>query len=223
MPIKERKQQGFPLSDRITNGNIEDLAELANYLSNTQLFDVVELKNKFHKKIPEIQDYGIEYLGGERAHHYLLTNPITLEKYVLKITTSLSAPEPIDHAEVKECCVTVFSSRTVGSLTISLCEFCTNGTLLEYGKNISDLSEKINNVLKMHEQLADVLLKLGKNNTLLPDMKPTHLFITRKGKIVIANTKSLMKTTNGQFNIETMRQNPFYAPGPGFEPPEIQQ
>lgn len=218
MPTKF-EQHDFSLANNIANASHEDLIELAHYLNDVKQFNSALFQEKFQNKFPGIQSHTIECLGGLHANHYLLTNPITLEKQVLKIAPNIGVSGGQHNPAVNEHLVHVFASRREAPISIELTEFCANGTLLECGKSISDAREKTTNVLNNHEQVVEILQTLGAHDTLLPDMKPTHLLVTEQGKVVIANTASLMQTSHGQFNHAMLEQNPSYSPGPGFSPP----
>ena len=78
--------QNPPLATDIANARNDDLIKLISYLSKVETFNSALFKEKFQENFPGLEAFNIQYLGGGNSTNYLLTNPITEEQYVLKIT-----------------------------------------------------------------------------------------------------------------------------------------
>lgn len=231
---KEVEPPYLPFADELANASYESLQDMTTMLHMEKTFDGAAFHAQFDDQFPSLKDYIVSYLGGANAKNYLLTDPISQARYVLKVTPNMGSNrqtiERLQQTAISNNMPQIFASREgifsdvdgrqrLNSIEIT--EFCPDGDILSYGSRITDPEEKMASAWSIYSQMSDILIHFGANNALFPDMKPTNFLITEEGKVVIADTKSFVDTSNGIFDPEKVNESQYYLYTPGFEPPEL--
>ena len=231
---KEIEPPDLPFADELANASYESLQAMTSILHMEQTFDTETFHAQFDGQFPSLGNYIVSYLGGANAKNYLLTDPISQTRYVLKVTPNMGSNrqtiERLQQTTISHHIPQIFARREgiysdvngrekLNSIEIT--EFCPEGDILSYGSRMSDPEEKMASAWSIYSQMSDILIHFGANNALFPDMKPTNFLITEEGKLVIVDTKSFVDTANGMFDLEKVSENQFYLYTPGFQPPEL--
>ena len=175
--------------------------------------------------------YNVQYLGGGNAHNILLTDPITAEQRVLKISPRLgNATRCVDrlrYTEASDHLATLYSSRSGlqtedGRLwTMEITEYCAQGDLLAHSRRQIDPQERLRSAADMFTQMSTALLRVTRNNALFVDMKPGNFLINAAGRLVIADTKSFLDTPGKTFSQAQLHSDQSALITAGFSPPEL--
>lgn len=230
---REIEPVALPLADDLASASTQDITGLVQYLARKSGFNHDEFHAKFDKKFPGLEKFDVQILSVINSKNYLLSDAINQERYVLTVTpemgSSRQTSERLKHTAVNNNFAKTFVSRErihVGDDTplhnITITEFGACGDVLSYGKTIVGLDEKLASAWNLYDQMAAILINFDANNALFPDMKPTNFLVTEDLKLIIADTKSFVETSDGIFNIRDVQKTQFYLHTEGFEPPEMQ-
>ncbi len=193
------------LAQSIGNLSYENARELTNTLAEEDSFNA----DAFHQKydfIPGLENYSIKFLGGVNAKNYLLENPETGERLVLKVTpnqgNSRKSYERLKTTSVNAGIADVYSSvngikgKTPYIYSLELTEFCNKGDVLSHGLKIQEKIERIERDIASQLKNGDsILLKQLYNEFGLGDKSTVTLEDKQKILSQLQDTR-ILNTTN---------------------------
>lgn len=160
-----------------------------------------------------LQVHSIKFLGGTNSKNYLVTNPRTLDKSVLKIDNRMGNPKGIEatlREIMQEGFINVTAERQATNYLHSetthgvvVTEYCNGSDLLNFAKKNRSNETRIENALEIYTQMTGLLIQITANGYAFPDMKNANwLLDSNSNKLKIADTKSLLFTDEqGQLHL----------------------
>ena len=233
-----RFKQGDSLSDMV--------GDINTYLAKKEI--VVQVDDPYMKEAVDFKDFWskhqISFLGGGNSYNFKVSNTSPdSEPYelVLKIDNRLDSPRNIEQSllgdeELKKYFSPVYADRPVIfhtstdeviSRTLRVTDFCTGGSLFDERIKLDTegkkTAEKLQIVSDRFLQMVDIMSDLQRKGYLFPDAKATN-WLVQGGKLVIADTKSFLRTDD-KGNYDSSHPDNLFTDlkrTPGFEPPECE-
>ena len=233
-----RFKQGDSLSDMV--------GDINTYLAKKEI--VVQVDDPYMKEAVDFKDFcskhQISFLCGGNSYNFKVSNTSPdSEPYelVLKIDNRLDSPRNIEQSllgdeELKKYFSPVYADRPVIfhtstdeviSRTLRVTDFCTGGSLFDERIKLDTegkkTAEKLQIVSDRFLQMVDIMSDLQRKGYLFPDAKATN-WLVQGGKLVIADTKSFLRTDD-KGNYDSSHPDNLFTDlkrTPGFEPPECE-
>lgn len=200
------------LPDFLANMHPKKSIKLSLILSVGASFDLDDLKYLYGPKERDytefqqlLKTHSIKFLGGYNSKNFKVTNNISGAEWVLKIENRLKAPMKIDSylggSVLRDTLTPTYLSRQnvfIDSSNVSVTrgllvtQFCGGGDLESNSKKFTDGKERVGAALNVYLQMAFIFEVIRNADAAFPDAKNTNWLIDEKGKLKIADTKSLL-------------------------------
>lgn len=217
-PDASLPEQNSPFSEMLANMPTENVREMLNVLAYGSKYSQSSFFNLFKNSHPEynkiINLYKIEFLGGGNSKNFKLTfrdetNP---HSFVLRVDDRLGGAREMDtHLRSTALASLLTPIEGVRSATyhfngklrtntLLITSVCPNGTPLAHSRRMSSLENTIQGALDIYTQMGNALANLEKEGCLFPDAKNSNWLLDKDGKLVIADTKSLLFSHKGNYD-----------------------
>ncbi|WP_258956527.1 hypothetical protein [Legionella sainthelensi] len=197
----------------------EKVNRLIDILSRGEFFDINKLITLYapleNPKFDHfIKNTDISFLGGANSKNFKLFPKNGNPPYVLKIENRMGIPkQPIINlmreSSVKDTFIpeevtrtgTLSISRYRETRTLSVIPFYPHGNLIIHSKKHgSDDKMRIKSALHMYQQMLSILIRLGQEGYVFPDMKNTNWLVGENGELAISDNKSLVPCIDGKIS-----------------------
>lgn len=181
-------------------------------------------------------NYNLDFLGGNNAQNFKLTNTSTLEETVVKVEYRMGSPKLLEknlrHGVLQDRLAPVFTERQAsfnhavhGPTTCCLVQtaLVKGGDLEACAKRYPDEQERFAVAVDLYGQMCDVFLAMESNQTAFPDAKNTNWLVDDQNRLQLADTKSFIPINpDGKFiKAANMWQGFLCILTPYVSPPEI--
>jgi hypothetical protein len=175
----------------------------------------------YTKNSKQLNGFNVVYLGGSNNRNWLATNEETGKQFVIRLeqaddprtdyslVDAMRSDETIKRHLAEDCFYhpMLLPSHAEGyddhPVNVAISEFCPSGDLRSFQQYAVDISpEKIKNttrctgVLNLTEQIASFASDLNKQHMAYMDIKASNFLIRDSGKVITADTKSIVRTDN---------------------------
>ena len=193
-----------PFANMLANMQPEEVQQLFKALTSHRrtiaLLDVFKPRNPEYQRI--INGYSLSPLGGRNSTNFTLTQSVPpFSSCVLKIDNRLGGAREMDthlrKTPIAKYLTPIEATRSVtiagdGTRSLLMTSLCPGGTPNDLSKRAGADSERIDSALDIYKQMSTVFLELEQEGCLFPDAKNSNWLLDEHGKLVIADTKSLL-------------------------------
>ncbi|MBL7480603.1 protein kinase family protein [Legionella bononiensis] len=176
----------------------------------------------------EIDEFSLEFLGGNNNKNWKITNRNNHARYTLRIerpeyyfdhdlrhrvkmnpNLSRYLAQEFDFYPTDE----IAHRGSESEYNLSITEFCSEGDVLSYRRSINESmsqEEIVTAVIDMSRQILDFALELQRDHLFYMDIKPENFLLRDNGEVFTADLKSILNTQDIQIKtnlIVTTQEN----------------
>ena len=160
----------------------------------------------------EIDEFSLEFLGGNNNKNWKITNRVTHARYTLRVerpeyyfdhdlrhrvktnpNLSRYIAQEIDFYPTDE----IAHRGSESEYNLSITEYCSQGDVLSYRRSTNESmshEELVKVVINMTRQIADFALELQRDHLFYMDIKPENFLLRDNGEVFTADLKSILNT-----------------------------